>query len=199
MARCGDGFIQGDEACDDGNSDDTDSCRNNCQLAACGDDVVAVGREACDDGNDVNDDECSNNCARPSCGDGVIQAVNGEECDDGNLDSTDGCLTSCLQARCGDGVRRTDLEAGQAGFEACDDGNVSDTDACTTNCEVARVVMALCNGVSKHATTATTSTMMAAAMPASCRAVVTALFRLVKRVTMATRTTPMPAELMSSR
>ena len=48
----------GVEACDDGNGDDLDGCRNDCTVAVCGDGVrrqdVAEGQagyEACDDGN----------------------------------------------------------------------------------------------------------------------------------------------------
>lgn len=32
---CGDGVVQGSEACDDGNSDDTDRCSNTCTVQAC--------------------------------------------------------------------------------------------------------------------------------------------------------------------
>ena len=49
--RCGDSVVNGDEECDDGNDVDSDACRTNCQIAACGDGVVQVGIEDCDDGN----------------------------------------------------------------------------------------------------------------------------------------------------
>ena len=40
VARCGDGIDDIDEACDDGNTVDTDACRNICEVARCGDGVV---------------------------------------------------------------------------------------------------------------------------------------------------------------
>jgi cysteine-rich repeat protein len=76
---CGNGIIEGGEACDDGNGIDTDECSNVCLPARCGDGIVsplgADGRtntdpihvdnrdnEACDDGNTNNFDGCSNSC-----------------------------------------------------------------------------------------------------------------------------------------
>ena len=57
---CGDAEQQPNEACDDGNNNDQDACRNQCILARCGDGVQHVGVEACDDGNNDDDDICSN-------------------------------------------------------------------------------------------------------------------------------------------
>ncbi|MDC0721437.1 fibrinogen-like YCDxxxxGGGW domain-containing protein [Nannocystis bainbridge] len=121
---CGDGQVEGDEACDDGNDDNTDTCVEGCQNASCGDGFVGPG-EACDDGNEVDADDCNNDCAPASCGDGAIQV--GEACDDGNAIDTDACLSTCAAASCGDGFVH-------AGVETCDDGNADDTDACTTLC-----------------------------------------------------------------
>ena len=61
---CGDKYLNAaaNEACDDGNQDDTDACRNDCTNAACGDGVLQAGVEGCDDGNQTDDDECSNAC-----------------------------------------------------------------------------------------------------------------------------------------
>jgi len=61
---CGDGVVDADEECDDGegNSDDErDACRMDCTLPRCGDGVVDTGEE-CDDGNGVDNDACSNGC-----------------------------------------------------------------------------------------------------------------------------------------
>ncbi|WAS92706.1 RCC1 domain-containing protein [Nannocystis punicea] len=90
---CGNGIVEGTEACDDGDLDDSDSCTNACTLATCGDGLVQSG-EGCDDGNLVNDDGCSNACALPACGDDILQA--GEICDDGNLAAGDECDAVCL-------------------------------------------------------------------------------------------------------
>lgn len=45
--RCGDGIVSGAEACDDGNTDDTDDCSNACLQPTCGDGIVQQ-TEQCD-------------------------------------------------------------------------------------------------------------------------------------------------------
>ncbi len=65
QAVCGDGEVQGDEECDDGNDDDLDACLSSCELAGCGDGIVHDDfGEECDDGNSVEDDGCNSACAR---------------------------------------------------------------------------------------------------------------------------------------
>ena len=54
--RCGDGKLDPQEACDDGNRDDADGCVA-CQVARCGDGAVHLGVEGCDAGDDANSDE----------------------------------------------------------------------------------------------------------------------------------------------
>ncbi len=62
---CGDGEVQGDEECDDGNDNDLDACLSSCELAGCGDGILHDNfGEECDDGNDVEDDGCNSQCAR---------------------------------------------------------------------------------------------------------------------------------------
>src|SRR5262249_4569774 len=68
-AVCGNGVLDLGEACDDGNTDDTDACTSECEAATCGDGFVQAGVEACDDGNEFNDDACTNDCTPPVCGD----------------------------------------------------------------------------------------------------------------------------------
>ncbi|MCA9714936.1 MAG: DUF4215 domain-containing protein, partial [Myxococcales bacterium] len=46
---CGDGVVEGDEQCDDGNDVDEDDCTTACAPATCGDGFVWDGVEACDD------------------------------------------------------------------------------------------------------------------------------------------------------
>ncbi len=57
--------MNGSEDCDDGNSNNNDSCPNDCDTGGgsdyCGDGQVDAG-EDCDDGNDVDDDACPNDC-----------------------------------------------------------------------------------------------------------------------------------------
>ncbi|MGO9287978.1 MAG: DUF4215 domain-containing protein, partial [Polyangia bacterium] len=69
---CGDGKVEGTEACDDGNTLPNDGCSPTCHFeptcsvstgtctSKCGDGLV-VG-EACDDGNTTNGDGCSSTC-----------------------------------------------------------------------------------------------------------------------------------------
>jgi MYXO-CTERM domain-containing protein len=127
-AVCGDGIVAGDEACDDGNGDDTDACLSTCVAATCGDGFLWAGVEQCDDGNDLDLDGCSAACTSEGagvCGDGLVDP--GEECDDGNLENGDACLDTCQTATCGDGFRHV-------GVEECDDGNASNEDACLGAC-----------------------------------------------------------------
>jgi cysteine-rich repeat protein len=81
---CGDGFISGAEACDDGNLNDCDGCSSTCTVeSGCGD-GVRCGAEACDDGNALACDGCAPDCTLEVgavCGDGVVNAACGEECD----------------------------------------------------------------------------------------------------------------------
>ena len=126
LPYCGDSQVDAPrEGCDDGNLDNTDSCVNTCQPAACGDGFVGPG-EACDPKQDSN---CTEDCARPTCGDGVVQGD--EACDDGNAEPGDDCLDTCLKASCGDGIVR-------AGVEECDDANPSDLDGCVAGCKLPR-------------------------------------------------------------
>ncbi|MAO84491.1 MAG: hypothetical protein CMH50_11510, partial [Myxococcales bacterium] len=75
-ARCDlDGLVEPGEACDDGNQEDDDSCRGDCQIARCGDGIRRTDRvlgetgyEACDDGNQRHEDACANNCQNAFCG-----------------------------------------------------------------------------------------------------------------------------------
>ena len=64
--NCGNGIVDLGEACDDGNLDQADTCRNSCQLNRCGDGLPGPN-EDCDDGNQVNGDGCDNNCTVTEC------------------------------------------------------------------------------------------------------------------------------------
>jgi len=104
---CGDGLTQAGEQCDDGNSNDADTCTNACldnDPNMCGDGDIDPG-ETCDppgNAQSPNGNVCRNECT--FCGDG---AVNGnEECDDGNSNDADACSNTCQAnnpTTCGDG------------------------------------------------------------------------------------------------
>lgn len=108
---CGDGIVQVQEACDDGNSVSGDGCSASCgaleqdfacpspgeacvTTVACGDGQV-TGNELCDDGNQAPDDGCSANCRTVEPGWSCL--VPGLRCE---------------ASACGDGT--------VAGFEECD-------------------------------------------------------------------------------
>lgn len=142
-SRCGDGFRENPEGCDDGplNSDiQPDACRTDCRHAHCGDGVIDT-TEACDDGiwnSDQVPDACRPGCRLPGCGDGV--ADTGEECDDGPYNSAlrpDACRPGCLAASCGDGVTDTaeDCDGSDlGGLDCTDHGYPGGTLGCLPDC-----------------------------------------------------------------
>lgn len=98
IGSCGDGVVDPDEQCDDGNTDGTDSCTSSCQLNVCGDGSVFLGQEQCDEG--IN---------------------NGASCDSAYGSSCTACSLSCRYEVasgefCGDGVRN--------GNEYCDAADI---------------------------------------------------------------------------
>lgn len=135
---CGNGVVEAEEICDDGNMSNDDGCFNNCLANRCGDTILNPGVELCDDGNTNNEDTCLANCLANVCGDGYLDAA-AEECDDGEplaegedpsemeppVDG-DGCSASCKLEGCGDGVVLAP--------EECDDGNEQDDDTCDHEC-----------------------------------------------------------------
>jgi len=122
--KCGDGMLQSEEMCDDGNVITGDGCTQACQveldwacptpgmacvtLVACGNGILS-SVESCDDGNTADGDGCSTSCTVidpgwecrvpgrpciPDCGDSTLTGQ--ENCDDGNENSGDGCSSTCL-------------------------------------------------------------------------------------------------------
>ncbi len=93
---CGNGVKEGTETCDDGNTNNNDSCSNTCKLPICGNSIKEGGEE-CDDGNTQNGDSCSSSCrisgAISTCWNGIKEG--NEECDDANASETDTCSSSC--------------------------------------------------------------------------------------------------------
>jgi cysteine-rich repeat protein len=111
---CGDGVIDWNEMCDDGNTLPDDGCSPDCQWVLPG---LCTGRFCNDPSN---------------CGDGQRQL--GEECDSGSQNEDGrygGCSTQCtLNERCGDGIVQYE--------ELCDLG-INNQDnvcgGCTTQCQ----------------------------------------------------------------
>ena len=64
--RCGNGTLEGAEACDDGNLVDGDGCSAACLVEPCGNGVLDP-TEDCDDGNHASGDGCSAACTFEAC------------------------------------------------------------------------------------------------------------------------------------
>jgi fibro-slime domain-containing protein len=127
---CGDGIIQANEQCDDGNARPGDGCSGICQIepgytcptvgapclytvpVICGNGIIE-GNEQCDDGNTADGDGCSMTC----------QVEPGWSCTVPGL--------PCIKTRtpaCGDGA----VNSG----EQCDDGNTVSGDGCSATCRI---------------------------------------------------------------
>ncbi|APR88461.1 Multiple EGF-like-domain protein 3 precursor [Minicystis rosea] len=92
VSICGDGVVQGTEACDDGNVTGGDGCTATCfvepgfscfgqpslcvNVNVCGDGIVGPG-EQCDDGNTISGDGCTSACTLegPSCVNGIVDGT----------------------------------------------------------------------------------------------------------------------------
>lgn len=93
IGSCGDGTVDPGEECDDGNTDGTDSCTDQCTLNVCGDGYVYVGEEQCDEGlaNGAGCDSaygssctaCSLSCR--------YEVTSGEFCGDGEINGNEYC------------------------------------------------------------------------------------------------------------
>ncbi|HDP73556.1 MAG TPA: DUF4215 domain-containing protein, partial [Candidatus Woesearchaeota archaeon] len=86
-AVCGDGVIEGDEQCDDGNTLDGDGCSSTCEVESgwlCSPSFLP---------SIILDEPAGPSECSPVCGDGFI--IGDEECDDGNTLYGDGCSSTC--------------------------------------------------------------------------------------------------------
>jgi fibro-slime domain-containing protein len=124
LSQCGNGKIDGSEACDDGNTKSGDGCSSTCTIETgyacplvnapcvpdCGDGIVLAPMEQCDPG--VKATNMSQACSA------TCKWNPGWACT--------GTPLSCFQTTCGDGKVE--------GFEACDDGNTLANDGCSPTC-----------------------------------------------------------------
>ena len=162
---CGDGVVNGNEICDDGNIVDGDGCSSKCiPEIVCGN-GIREGNEECDGAGVIVGNSCLANCVlgeeRVGCGDG--NKVPPEECDDNNLVSGDGCSSKCFREYgpdstwpryCGDWIRDAEEECDGGlgclsdctigsdcwngiadGAGACDLGDDNGGDLCDINCQ----------------------------------------------------------------
>jgi cysteine-rich repeat protein len=124
---CGNGRIDPDELCDDGNRVSGDGCSQDCTSdESCGNGMRDLW-EGCDDGNRVPKDGCGILCSLEGCGNGVLDP--GEICDDNGSENGDGCSADCLSTEmCGNGYVNIVYD------EECDDGNTVNGDGCNADC-----------------------------------------------------------------
>lgn len=130
---CGDGIVDGDEECDDGDPIDIDECSNACKKPVCGDGLVQPG-EDCDFGVD-NDDHgpCKLDCHAAICGDGIVR-LDIETCD-----GEDTNLYTCMEFGYGGGTlacTRTCDGFDVTGCTFCPDNELCDAyQSCEGLCE----------------------------------------------------------------
>ena len=103
---CGDGIVEGNEVCDDGDEHGAyGGCEPGCTARApyCGDGTVQNPPEQCDDGTNLTTyggtpKVCGPGCeCAPYCGDGVVS--NGEQCDEGATQRQRATATAPAAAR----------------------------------------------------------------------------------------------------
>lgn len=140
---CGNGLVNGTEACDDGNLISGDGCSSICVLETnyscsvtntapftqtnpestcghnCGNGVLDTN-EFCDDGNVASFDGCSDKC---------VMEADSHTCTNSNTApyTKTNPYTSCI-VTCGNGVKTNP--------ENCDDGNTANFDGCSSACNV---------------------------------------------------------------
>ena len=132
VKACGNSQVEGDETCDDGNTESGDGCSADCLN-------VEDGYTCPKEGGACTKQDIP---AAAECGNGKLE--DGEACDDGNKSAGDGCSSDCRiedgyscetagkacskAVQCGNGK----IESG----EACDDGNSNSGDGCSSKCEI---------------------------------------------------------------
>ncbi|MEO0460186.1 MAG: DUF4215 domain-containing protein [Myxococcota bacterium] len=152
--QCGNGVVEGIEACDDGNLSSGDGCNDSClrengssctgsaqcasgacsggscvSLNVCGNGILEVG-EGCDDGNNTDLDGCTATCSLENgqaCNTLSPGSTGGASCASGVCDATESTPTCEPANVCGNGAAETG--------EECDTGQASAT--CDANCTLA--------------------------------------------------------------
>ena len=137
-AECGNGSLEGDEKCDDGNTASGDGCSADCSAVEEGYECPPSGG-ACTKANPAPKEA--------ECGNGSLEGD--EKCDDGNTASGDGCSADCSAVEegyecppAGGACTKANPEPKDAvcgngtleGDENCDDGNTASGDGCSADC-----------------------------------------------------------------
>lgn len=89
---CGDGIVDPNETCDDGNIIDGDGCAHDCKKEGCGNGVVDPGEDCDPPGSaTASGTPCSASCKFEVCGNRVIDPDTNEQCDDGSGNTDTPC------------------------------------------------------------------------------------------------------------
>lgn len=172
---CGDGFIAGNEECDDGNAISGDGCSKFCKREKgwhCTDAGTPCSRDMCGDGMVTGDETCDTGsadstgcvgcliqpgykcekpgeaCSETVCGDGKMEGA--ETCEEEN----ECCVQCAIQNHCLCDSEGKNCQKGECGNgileygEACDDGNKASGDGCSEACTKEPIFECL-NGVCK--------------------------------------------------
>jgi len=147
---CGNNIQEGNEACDDGNQNNQDSCLNTCEINVCGDGFVYSGVESCDDAERNGQaceagyggicQSCTNSCR--------LQSQSGAFCGDGIINGTELCDGSAQTYTC------TDVQTGRAVLQGNDCLSGDEGNVCG-NAERTCRFLGVCNGGQDNGTTCT--------------------------------------------
>jgi cysteine-rich repeat protein len=169
---CGNGSVEGDEVCDDGNVAACGTCNASCTNTLQG--PLCGGGTSCATGADCASGICADvfgqRLCSSACGNGWVEGT--EACDDGNTQACGRCNASCSAfvgspTGCLGGVgcaRDTDCASGSCEVlpsglsactgvcgnaelepgEACDDGNLSSCGTCNADCSDSNAVITGC-------------------------------------------------------
>lgn len=165
-ASCGNGVVDGTEACDDGNDSNNDSCTNQCTVNICGDGYLYTDHESCDraeeNGQECTADYgstcryCSYDCTYLTssgsyCGDGVVQ--DSDELCDGSELTQFRCFDDATTQQVGDVCYEANAAEGsgcESGFTCRNlgvcNGGLNDGMYCTQTDAVSGKDLAFCAG-----------------------------------------------------
>jgi cysteine-rich repeat protein len=146
-AICGNGVVDGDEECDDGNDVATDSCTTECTLNVCGDGYLYSGSEECDEGGG-NGDGCvsayGSTCT--ACSTSCHYTVSsGDFCGDGDVNGDEYCDGSDVPYLWYNGYDSANIDLSWTTDGTCDTVGETRTDAVTGVTYTCRAV-GMCNG-----------------------------------------------------
>lgn len=138
---CGNGIVDPNEACDDGNIMDGDGCSHDCKREGCGNGNVDPGEDCDPPGSTTNGGiVCSADCKFEVCGNGKIDPDNHEQCDDGSNNSDTPCTTPAYNnppdtcSNCTTSCTIRTVIGPSCGNHVCDVGDGENITNCAQDC-----------------------------------------------------------------